>query len=220
MGKNDYFIEEDFNRFATIWLNYPEDRKSVEAPMFKMLGKLVKGVLNNYRFYRFEDYGVLESVAHEAILKSMEKFNPDAETKSGKKATWFNYLSKVAQQSMFFYTKKEEKYRTTTSLESLYEVGYNPSSIDNQYTSSENIDWIRDVLRMGIDNRYINKKTRDDLNTLIDHLVEFLSLHNSPTRRNLITYYHQVCPEIPVYKHRMLFELIREKKDLFVNPAS
>ena len=89
--------------------------------------KIVPAVIFLKRFHKFEPYDDCFSDGIEAVLKSFDKFDPNFITKSGKKATAFNYFTKVIQQSIFYFTLRNKKNRNTKGIDDLKksQIDYN-----------------------------------------------------------------------------------------------
>jgi DNA-directed RNA polymerase specialized sigma24 family protein len=115
----NYYWDEKLN--IKRWYKFMEGDEQAYADLFVDVEKIVRAIINRYRFFRFDDYDELVMVGLESCINSLKNFNPNYINKNGRKTTLYSYTSKSAQQSIYYYTKRNQHIRNNATLDALTE---------------------------------------------------------------------------------------------------
>lgn len=77
--------------------------------------KIVKAVINKWRYYIFEDYDDLVQHAIMNCYTNFAKFNTS-------KGSAFNYFTKISRISLINYTTRRQKHRSHTDIETQHDL--------------------------------------------------------------------------------------------------
>lgn len=81
--------------------------KAIREKIILNCDKIIRAIIVTYRFYKWDSFENCESIAREACMKSIDKFDPGYVTKKGTLVSLFNYFSLVAKRSIMFETKHD-----------------------------------------------------------------------------------------------------------------
>jgi DNA-directed RNA polymerase specialized sigma subunit len=118
-----YFSEEEAQRLITAYKNtivmvdgvIVSKNEEVEKQIMVMIKKIVIAIINNYRYYIFEEYEDLIQAGLEACFKGLPRYKED-------KGTAFNYFSIIAKTHLLNYTDRRKKHRGHLDIEEQEEV--------------------------------------------------------------------------------------------------
>jgi len=158
---NNYFDEEkflemlfEFQRTAVTKVNSEGKTITIikneylEGKITEEVSKIVKAIIQVYRYYVFEPYEDCFQHGMEACFKNYLKFNPE-------KGTAFNYFSWIAKTSILNYTDRKKRHRNHADIEEL---------TTHYYEDAQNFDFflenLEDVLFRVIDENFLGKKRK------------------------------------------------------------
>lgn len=120
---NNYYDEEKVQALlkqfqATVVYEDPEAVKliikekdsEIENMIAKEVLKIIRAIINTYRYYIFEDLDDLIQHASENCLKNYHKFNKS-------KGTSFSYFSIISKICLLNYTDRRKKHRNHSNVE-------------------------------------------------------------------------------------------------------
>lgn len=87
----------------------------VEHEIMIMIKKIVIAIINNYRYYIFEDYEDLIQEGMRACYTGLQKYTVE-------KGTSFNYFSIISKRHLLNYTQRRQKHRNHQDIEEQLEV--------------------------------------------------------------------------------------------------
>lgn len=164
-----YFSEPDAQRLISIYKNslvivdgtVVGKNEKVEAEIMDMVRKIVIAIINNYRYYIFEEYEDLIQAGLEACYKGLPRYRED-------KGTAFNYFSLIAKIHLLNYTDRRKKHRGHLDIEEQQEIeGCSEESFELMLSNLKNNLFYR------IDRNFVrNKRKKYTKITLI--LVDYL----------------------------------------------
>lgn len=164
-----YFSEPDAQRLISIYKNslvivdgtVVGKNEKVEAEIMDMVRKIVIAIINNYRYYIFEEYEDLIQAGLEACYKGLPRYKED-------KGTAFNYFSLIAKIHLLNYTDRRKKHRGHLDIEEQQEIeGCSEESFELMLSNLKNNLFYR------IDRNFVrNKRKKYTKITLI--LVDYL----------------------------------------------
>ena len=143
--KKNYFNNDDVTAAILEYKDYlekGENRIYILHPYTEQIQKLVRGVINTHKIYRWwDDVDELVQEGMLAIYASFKRFDPE-------KGTAFNYLSIVAKQHLKNWTQTRNKkaWNTFEFQEDLYEekVEFEPGKTEG-FMVMENVLHMVDV---------------------------------------------------------------------------
>lgn len=143
--QNEDFCEIEF--LKTIDRRDQWQMDLLKGKIFKEIGKIINGIIFTHRFTAWENYDDLYQEASEACLKALPKFDPNFITKSGQKATAFNYFSLTAKRCLKFYTMKNKHHRDNYDIaDYAHEITYGDGDhISQKFINNEIIMNIKKV---------------------------------------------------------------------------
>lgn len=135
--------------------------EKVEAELMAMIKKIVIAIINNYRYYIFEEYEDLVQEGMKACYVGLPRYTIE-------KASSFNYFSIISKISLLNFTDRRKKHRNHLDIEEQVEV---------EGVEEMNFDLFLDNLRISlntiVDENYIRvKRKRYQKITLI--LIDYL----------------------------------------------
>ena len=145
----------DNNKAEELFLRYRDEGclKSRDELML-MTHPLIVAVINSNRFYRFENIDLLTQVANETILKKLLEYDPDFITVRGTKVLIFNYLSLLTKNSVFWYTKEQQKHRKDVGFDLLSNTTIRADEDDDSEDVIDNI--VRACIKLANSNNFNN----------------------------------------------------------------
>jgi hypothetical protein len=135
--------------------------EKIENDLMVMIKKIVIAIINNYRYYIYEDYEDLLQAGLEACYKGILRYDPI-------KATSFNYFSLITKMHLYNYTTRRRKHRGHLDIEE--QVDIEGTEEVNFNVELENLD---NSLKYKIDRKFVRNKRRKYLKIsviLIDYL--------------------------------------------------
>lgn len=123
--------------------------------------KIVRAVINKWRYYIFEDYDDLVQHGIMNCYTNFAKFNTS-------KGSAFNFFTKIARISLLNYTSRRQKHRSHTDIET-------QQQLEGRYSHS--LDFFFDALEVSlfkiIDENYIGKK-RKRFSTIASLILDYM----------------------------------------------
>ena len=158
----NYFDEEKVTRWIVEYQNTAikeigEDGKIIvtwkdkelEEKIMKEVMKIVKAVIQIYRYYVFEPYDDVFQHGSMSCYQNLMKWTKD-------KGTAFNYFSIIAKRSLLNYTDRRKKHRNHIDIE---------TRLDLQDTQKNNFDFYLETLRDNlidiINSNYVGKRRKN-----------------------------------------------------------
>lgn len=133
----------------------------VENRIMEMVRKIVIAIINNYRYYIFEEYEDLIQAGLEACYKGLPRYKED-------RGTSFNYFSLITKIHLLNYTDRRKKHRGHLDIEEQEEA-------EGRYEESFDLtlDNLKNSLFHKIDRSFVkNKRKKYTKITLV--LVDYL----------------------------------------------
>jgi DNA-directed RNA polymerase specialized sigma24 family protein len=127
-----YFSEEEAQRLITQYKNtivmvdgvIVSKNEDIENRIMAMIRKIVIAIINNYRYYIFEEYEDLIQAGLEACFKGLPRYKED-------KGSAFNYFSIIAKTHLLNYTDRRKKHRGHLDIEEQEDIeGYSEESFE------------------------------------------------------------------------------------------
>jgi DNA-directed RNA polymerase specialized sigma24 family protein len=127
-----YFNEEEAQRLITLYQKsiimvdgvVVGKNEKIENEIMDMVRKIVIAIINNYRYYIFEEYEDLIQAGLEACYKGLPRYKND-------KGTAFNYFSLIAKIHLLNYTDRRKKHRGHLDIDEQQEIeGWSEESFD------------------------------------------------------------------------------------------
>lgn len=121
--KKMYFDEMECQRLVIIYhksmviqnkIVIAKDER-VEKEIMEMVRKIVIAIINNYRYYIFEEYEDLVQEGLKACFIGLPRYNAE-------KGSLFNYMSLIAKIHLLNYTDRRKKHRNHLDIEEQLEV--------------------------------------------------------------------------------------------------
>ena len=118
----NYFHEEIEHKRIVKYLSLDNRKLNPDAIQLRKdmspgIGKIVKGIIYTHRYTKYDLYDDLYQHANMCCMEAIERFNPDYIIKrTGKKVSFFNYLSLTAKHSLRYFTIKQAKHRAVSGL--------------------------------------------------------------------------------------------------------
>lgn len=141
----------------------------VENELMEMIRKIVIAIINNYRYYIFEEYEDLVQEGLKACFIGIPRYNPE-------KGTAFNYFSLITKIHLLNYTDRRKKHRNHLDVEEQLEVE-SPEDMNFELF----LDNLRISLNTIIDENYFKTKRKKYLKItliLIDYLEKSRKMIN------------------------------------------
>lgn len=113
------YFNEDYIHPLVVEYQSADDvrRQEILRLIYPQTLKLINGIIFTHKFHVYSPVDDLQQVAVEAIIKSIDKFNPQYITKKGSKVTIFNYMSLTAKNSMKYYTLRDKDHRVNVKMD-------------------------------------------------------------------------------------------------------
>lgn len=177
MSGKMYFDEKECQRLTNIYhksmiiqnkIVIAKDEK-VERELMEMIKKIVIAIINNYRYYIFEEYEDLVQEGLKACFIGLPRYNIE-------KGTAFNYYSLISKISLLNFTDRRQKHRNLLDIDEQSET---------EGKEDMNFDLFLDNLKIGlintIDENYFKAKRKRYLKItliLIDYLEKSKKMIN------------------------------------------
>lgn len=188
--------------------------KTEQKLFYNQILALIKAIIFTHRFQRFTSVEECESIAIEAIVQALGRYDPNKILPSGKQPSLFNYLSLTAKRSIQFSTINEYKNRMTRSYEESVENGYDNHYYDNipvQY------DCLLYIMKDKINHTGFISSIKKELHILFEQYIEYLKIKDpDPSKRKMIIFIREKYPEIKASRYRQLYEIMYKNKEVFI----
>jgi len=178
-----YYFDEKL--IFSYWQRRDAMTKDEELEYWRQIQLVIGGVINTHHLYRYGDSDDLKSIAIEAVIAALERFDPYKVLKSGKKPSLFNFISMTAKNSIIYNTLKDAPHRYIESYDAMIENGYDVTTTHIDKDNSE----LKEQLYHLIQTTKMINHTRKKFRRLTDIMIDYLEYENTePTKRKLYTY--------------------------------
>lgn len=136
--------------------------KKIEELISLEIMKIVKAIIQVYRYYVFEPYDDCLQHGMMSCYTNYMKWKPE-------KGTAFNFFSIISKRSLLNYTERRQKHRNHSDIEDHQDLQNNILNYDNF------IDDMKTTLLSIIDESYMGKKRKNYINitiVLTDYLMK------------------------------------------------
>lgn len=215
----NYFDNPVVQGWIEEYLDFPvEERltnpipKNLRDKILVEISKIVNGIIFTHHFTIWEDYNDLFQEAMEAVIKALEKFNPNFITSNGTKATAFNYFSLTAKRCLKFYTIRNKKFRNNLDIADYQKDLVSDSDINNDSYELIHKDFINQLKVIFENSKY--KK----LMPLIDIMEVYLKKMGIFNKRDFFRFakFHGWSPNLI----RKFLKFVKENEDFFYKGKS
>lgn len=122
-NKKFYFDEEEFQKLlieyqkTVVVYNGVVMRRNeaIENELINQIQKIVIAIINQYRYYLFEDIEDLKQEGLKACYTNFLKFSPE-------KGSAFNYFSIIVKIHLLNYTDRRKRHRNVSDVDEFYDM--------------------------------------------------------------------------------------------------
>ena len=180
----NYFNEEYILPRATEYKIADHNRREeLLNEMYTQIYKLINGIIFTHRFQVYENVDELQSIALEAIIKSLETFNPNYITSKNQKVTIFNFMSLTAKRACQYHTIREKNNRENVKLSSLV----NPDNYIQPVEDPINTNIELHDLELNLNN-ILTPQLKPSQRGITNVLIKYLKQRGSFARRDFFRY--------------------------------
>jgi len=208
----------------------------LESEVVKSITEIVKAIVNTHKFYKFMPYEDCMMTGLEGVLRSLDKFDPNyMSEKTGKRATYFNYISLTAKRTILFTTmrwnRNNNKHTYVENLESIEDDQFDKEvdKIDADFNLNEikrnfNVVVIRLYQNQNGSIGKTGKRIIKELNQALDAVIQGVKIgpkngYNRDTKNNKTSLTKKALTDtegIKRYRYRQVYKIIEQHRDEIV----